>query len=283
MTKRVRIATQNVWRRHGDWAARRPVLRAGFAELDADVVGFQEAIVTDEYDQARDLLGDGYHFAYQQSREDDGGCVTIASRWPIAETHELDGRTVGRAGEEPFNAGTLTAVIEAPPPLGTFLFVNHIPSWQLHFELERERQTVAAARQVEELLAERQLRHAVLAGDLDATPEAGSIRFLRGQQSLDGTSVVYIDAWQTKHPGEAGHTFTPENPLCPTGEGGYWILEQGRRIDYVFVRGGEHGTTLRVVSCERLFDQPVDGVYASDHFGVTVDLSPELPDGRPVP
>jgi hypothetical protein len=27
-----------------------------------------------------------------------------------------------------------------------------------------------------------------------------------------------------------------------------------------------------VVACERIFDQPVDGVWASDHFGVVADL-----------
>jgi hypothetical protein len=27
-----------------------------------------------------------------------------------------------------------------------------------------------------------------------------------------------------------------------------------------------------VVACERLFDRPVDGVWASDHFGVVADL-----------
>jgi endonuclease/exonuclease/phosphatase family metal-dependent hydrolase len=28
-----------------------------------------------------------------------------------------------------------------------------------------------------------------------------------------------------------------------------------------------------LVACERLFDQPVNGVWASDHFGVTADLA----------
>lgn len=282
MTTTLRVATQNIWRHHGDWANRRRVLEDGFAKLDADLIGFQEALVTDEYDQARDLLGDRYHFAYQRTREEDGSCVTIASRWPIGEVLEVDGRPYGRTSEHPFNAGTLAAEILAPEPLGRLLYVNHIPSWQLDLERERELQTVAAARLVEDFLDGRNA-HVILAGDLDAEPDSASIRFLRGKQSLEGTSVVYRDAWSTIHPADPGHTFTPENPLCPTGESGAWALESGRRIDHIFVRGGDHGTTLRIASCERLFDEPVDGAWASDHFGVTAELSCVLADGRPVP
>jgi hypothetical protein len=58
----------------------------------------------------------------------------------------------------------------------------------------------------------------ILAGDFDATPDSSSIRFWSGRQSLDGTSVAYQDAWEAVHPGEAGHTFTPRNPLVRAGK-----------------------------------------------------------------
>ncbi len=208
--------------------------------------------------------------------------MSIASRWPIGRVHELDGRRVGRAASAPFTCGSLIAEIEAPDPLGRFLFVNHIPSWQLDWEYERETQTVAVARLVDEIVDDPPA-HVILAGDLDATPEAASIRFLRGRQSIDGTSVSYFDAWATTHPGEHGYTFTPDNPMVPNGEDGAWALELGRRIDYIFVRGRDHGPTLNIRSCTRLFTEPVDGVWASDHFGVMADLSTLLTDGRPVP
>ena len=62
-----------------------------------------------------------------------------------------------------------------------------------------------------------------------------------------------------------------------TAKNGDWALELGRRIDYVFVRCVEHGPTLDVVSCERAFAEPVDGVWASDHFGVVADLAVPAP------
>ena len=83
-------------------------------------------------------------------------------------------------------------------------------------------------------------------------------------------SVCYRDAWESVHPGEPGHTFSPRNPLV-TGDN--WPLELVRRIDYVMIRCGDHGPTLEVRTCERIFDKPVEGVWASDHFGVVADLS----------
>ncbi len=53
-------------------------------------------------------------------------------------------------------------------------------------------------------------------------------------------SVCYRDAWESAHPGEPGD---------------------------------EHGgPTLAVQTCTLAFDEPVDGVWASDHFGVLADL-----------
>ena len=120
-----------------------------------------------------------------------------------------------------------------------------------------------------------------MAGDLNAHPDAASIRYWTGAQSLNGTSVCYRDAWATLHPNEPGHTFTPENTLTVTAEDGIWELEPGRRIDYILVRCTGHGPTLHIGTCQRIFDQPTAGVWASDHFGVTADLSPShQPAGR---
>jgi endonuclease/exonuclease/phosphatase family metal-dependent hydrolase len=82
-------------------------------------------------------------------------------------------------------------------------------------------------------------------------------------------------------PGEEGHTFTAANPLV-TAENWDWELELGRRIDYVMVRCSDHGPTLDIRACQRIFDEPADGVWGSDHFGVVADLSAQTSSGRPV-
>jgi endonuclease/exonuclease/phosphatase family metal-dependent hydrolase len=82
-------------------------------------------------------------------------------------------------------------------------------------------------------------------------------------------SVAYRDAWAAAHRAYPGHTFSPTNMLVRKGE---MPRERGRRIDYVFVRCDDHGPTLDVDSCELVFDKPVLGVWASDHFGLLADL-----------
>ena len=272
----VRVATLNLWGRRGPWTERRSVLVDGFRELRPDLVTFQEAIKNDGYDQVVDLLGPDFHVVHQRDREagrqdgtEDGQGASVASRWPSGCVREVDLDISPRTGD--FAHTTLIVEVLAPEPIGPLLFVNHLPSWQLTFEHERELQAVVAARAIEELLDGREM-HVVLAGDFDATPDAASVRFWRGLQSLGGASVCYRDAWESTHPGEPGHTFTAANPLV-TAENDDWALELGRQIDYVFVRCVEHGPTLDVSSCERIFDEPRMGVWASDHFGVVADLS----------
>ena len=285
-TSEMRVATLNLWGRRGEWDERRRVLAEGFRELDPDLVAFQEAVVSDGYDQVADILGPGYHLAHQTDREaarggdiEDGQGISIASRWPLGEVWEPDLNVTPRT--EDFACGTLIVEVFAPEPIGVLLFVNHLPNWQLTFEHERELQTVIAARTIEEICEGRDSLHVVLAGDLDATPDAASVRFLRGRQSLGDMSVCYRDAWGSTHPGEEGHTFTAENPLV-TAENWDWELELGRRIDYVMVRCSDHGPTLDVRACQRIFDEPADGVWGSDHFGMVADLSAQTSSGRPV-
>jgi endonuclease/exonuclease/phosphatase family metal-dependent hydrolase len=267
----VRVLTLNLYGRRGDWNARRAVIAEGLRGLRPDLVAFQEAIVTEEYDQAADSLGPDYHLAHQAEREpgeegvERGQGVSIGSRWPLGKVREVDLHVTPRTA----GFACTTLIAELDTPLGSLIFANHVASWQLQFERERELQALAAARALEELDAD----HIVLAGDLTADPESGGVRFLCGRQSLEGTSVCYRDAWESVHGTEPGETFTPRNPLLSDWD---WPF---RRLDYVLVRCGEHGgPTLEIVDCRVVFDEPVDGVWASDHFGVVADL--KLPGPR---
>lgn len=258
----MRLLTMNICEVQGDWPARRAVLAEEFAALDPDLFSLQETMLTAGYDQVRDLLGEGFQVVHQARREPGGRGVSIASRWPVTATHELDLQLGERTAD--FACTTLIAEIDAPT--GPLLLVNHFPSWKLHLEAEREAQAVIAARAVERLRPAPDA-HVVLAGDLDADPHAASIRFWTGRQSLDGLSVCYRDAWETVHPGEPGHTYTPENPTMIDGD---WPF---RRIDYVLVRCAvSGGPALAVDDCRLVLDRPRDGVYGSDHYGLIADL-----------
>src|ERR671923_371592 len=264
----MRVLTLNLWGRRGDWDARRALLMDALRELDPDLVAFQEAVVTEDYDQARDLLDPDFHLAHQQEREpgeegvERGQGTSLGSRWPLGEVREVDLHVTPRTA----GFACTTLVAEVDTPLGPLVFANHVPSWQLSFERERELQALTAARELEDLAAD---RHVVLAGDFTADPDSAGVRFLTGRQSLDDTSVCYRDAWESIHGDEPGETFTPRNPLVRDWD---WPF---RRLDYVLVRCGEHGgPALEVTGCERVLDEPVNGVWASDHFGVVADLEP---------
>jgi endonuclease/exonuclease/phosphatase family metal-dependent hydrolase len=268
----IRVVTLNLWGRGDAWEERRPVLADGLCALRPDLVAFQEEVHTGDDDQTVDLLGPGYHVVHSARREADGRGCSIASRWPPADVREVDLDLTPRTAD--FACTTLAVEVAAREPVGPLLFVNHLPSFELGYEHERELQAVAVARLLEELTGQRR-RHVVVAGDFDATPDAASVRFWCGRQSLGGMSVSYQDAWERWHPGDPGHT---RNPLVtsrgsPPVIDGERALETGRRIDHLLVRCGHHGPTLEVVACERIFDQPVDGVWASDHFGVMADLA----------
>lgn len=270
----IRVLTLNLWQRYGAWADRRSMLIDGIRALQPDLVAFAESIKTDEYDQVTDLLGQGFNVAHSQTRDPNGMGISIASRWPLGEVQEVDLNVTPRTAG--FPCTTLVAEVIVPDPVGPLLFVNHFPNWQLNFERERELQAVAAARFVEGRIGQSN-QQVVMVGDLDADPDAASIRFWSGRQSLSDISVCYRDAWESTHPEDTGHTFTPRNPLVRDG------MVKGmrpfrdwpfRRIDYIFLRLGAHGgNALDISECEHIFDEPVNGVWASDHFGLVADLA----------
>jgi endonuclease/exonuclease/phosphatase family metal-dependent hydrolase len=260
---------------HATWTDRRPVLEHGFDAIAPDVVALQETVSKPGYDQARELLGPGYQVVRHPSPSADGVGAALLSRWPVRLVREVDLHVTERV-DLPWSAAVL-AEVQVPAPVGAVLFVHCKPTYQQGCSYERELQAVECARAVEAHVGGRDV-HVVLLGDLDDGPDSASVRFWTGRQSLRDTSVAYLDAWEAVHPGEPGHTFTPDNPLVRAGE---MSLETGRRIDHVMVRCGAHGPTLEVVDCRRAFDEPVGGVWASDHFGVVADLRlPERPPGR---
>lgn len=264
MAPRLRVLTLNVLGpANPDWERRRALIGSTLRALDADVVALQEVPIGSAPEVVEDLVGPGYTLRGLGEPADDGVGAVLATRGPSRVVDELDQRCTPRSRDFPWCA---TLLVEVGTAVGPVLVAHHKPSWQFGFEYERERQALAAARAVEAAVGD---AHAVVLGDFDATPDAASLQFWRGRRSLDGVSVCYQDAWETLHPGDPGYTFSRGNPLVRRGEVATAV---SRRIDHVLVRAGIHGPTLDVASCARVLDGPVDGVWASDHYGVVADL-----------
>ncbi|MGX5653913.1 endonuclease/exonuclease/phosphatase family protein [Geodermatophilus nigrescens] len=270
MAASLRVLTMNVLGpANPDWRRRSALTGGTLRRLDADVVALQEVPVAGG--TVEELLGSGYTVTPFSRAADDGVGGVLATRAPHRVVEEVDQRRTERARDFAWCA---TLVVEVDTAVGRTLVAHHKPSWQFGYEAEREQQALAAARTLERLAGTAD--HVVVLGDCDATPDAASMQFWRGRRSLDGTSVCYQDAWETLHPGDPGLTFDARNPLVRAGEVATAV---SRRIDWVLVRAGVHGPTLQVTACARVLDEPVGGVWASDHCGVVADLA--LPDHPP--
>ncbi|MDJ1132188.1 endonuclease/exonuclease/phosphatase family protein [Streptomyces iconiensis] len=264
----LRVMTVNVLERtYADWDRRRHVLARGIESWRPDIVALQEVVGEGDHDGTAELLGGGWQLVAHPRWSASGVGAVLASRWPLGAVRATAFPDTGRTEAGAWRGLTVVEV-RAPGPFGTVLIAHHKPSWPRGYEAEREAQAVMAARLIDSMAGS---GHVVLLGDFDAAPDAASVRFWTGRQSLDGVSVCYLDAWAAAHPDEPGHTFSPANPLVRRGD---MPEDEGRRIDYVMVRCGDHGPTLHVTRCERVFAEAVDGVWASDHYGLVADLVP---------
>lgn len=268
----MRLVTLNTWGMRGDWAKRLRMFQEGFRALEPDVITLQETVLTEQINQAAEMLGGGYHFAQQQNRETGrGGAplgqgITTASKWPFGRVFEVDLHLTQRTDE--FACTCLVTEVLAPSPLGRVWVANHLPDYQLNHERERRLQTVAVARVLESVV-ESSPGHVLVAGDMDADPAADSIRFWTGRHVIDEVSVCYRSAWEATHPAEPLATYIPQNPHQADPD---WPF---RGIDHVFVRCSATGPTLLVRNCGRVFDQ--EATTASDHYGLAVELQPAEP------
>jgi endonuclease/exonuclease/phosphatase family metal-dependent hydrolase len=271
---KVRVVTLNVWNDEGD-PRRTAIINRELRRLDPDLVAFQEVLQRPDRRQLGELLdGLDLHATHQAdvlgvnlpAGERYGGNA-VATRWPHKVAEVLDLRLAG-APDIPWST---LAVLVPLPGEGEVLFIVTTAAWRLAAESVRERQVVA----VTDLDARhRTALPTIIAGDLNASPEAACIRYLTGLQSLGGRSVCYHDAWAVAGTG-AGHTWTTANPNARQVVG--QIVGQpghARRIDYVLTGSWDAHphAHCRIDTVALAFDQPTDGIWVSDHFGLTVDL-----------
>jgi endonuclease/exonuclease/phosphatase family metal-dependent hydrolase len=182
------------------------------------------------------------------------------SRWPITASR-LFPLPTGETGD---HRSLLLAEIASPHGQIPF-FVTHL-NWKLHEGSTREQQVQAIAAHVK---AEAPIAGLppILVGDFNAQPEATEIRYLRGLHALEGKSTYFADCFALAGEG-AGVTFdATRNPFAvPTHE-------PPRRIDYVFVRGPDQKVRGKPLAARVVMDEVVDGVCATDHYGVYAEVS----------
>jgi endonuclease/exonuclease/phosphatase family metal-dependent hydrolase len=264
-------ATLNIWNRFGPWEERLIAIRKRLVELSPDVIGLQEVLRStsgDRLDQAQALTsGLDYQFAWGVASESHGFPVgnAILSRWPIvrSETFALPN------GGSDERRSLVFAELDAPFARVPF-FVTHL-NWMLHHGHVRQEQvrfiadTIARVAPIDGFPP-------ILVGDFNAEPDSDEIRFMRGLTGLGGKCVYFADAFGVAGDRSLGATFARRNPFAAANH------EPDRRIDYVFVRGPDQNLRGEPVDARVCFDEPVGGVFPSDHFGVIARISTSAED-----
>ncbi|HWS35721.1 MAG TPA: poly(A) polymerase, partial [Actinoplanes sp.] len=244
-TGTLRVLTWNtLWDRYDadriHTARRRPLLISELERAGADVIALQE-VERDLLDLllATEWVRRDYTVCTDPAGRDvDDSGVLLLSRVPVLEA--------GRHVLGPFKQ--ITAITVAGPVVVAAL---HLTS---------DHATDGPGRRAAELgeLA------AGLAGLDVAVVVAGDVNDGSGTPA---TRLGLRDAWTEVHgPGDRTATFDPvRNPLAAIGS----LTGRVSRLDRVLLRGGDL-TAREAVLCG---DVPTEGLFASDHYGVAVDLT----------
>ena len=276
--------TWNLWWRFGDWRARREAVLTVLREHDPDVVGLQE-VWADEDENLAHWLAErlGMVAAWSpspapqrwQRRLVSGGADpalaarlqfgnAVLSRYPVLEERST---RLPAGGHEDEGRTALQVVLDFPrrPLPFTTTHLNSSPA--------ESAVRVAQVRELVPFVAERARRGQsyppVLTGDFNAVEDSDEVRLACGYQTagpVDG--FVLVDSWRFAEPGANGLTWDRANPSVAR------VHQPSARIDYVLVGLAPFTGEGSVRSIRRVAAEPVDGVWASDHAALLVELEP---------
>lgn len=265
----LKVLTLNLWNRSGPYEDRKDRIRGWVRDLEPDVIGFQEAMRGDGFDQVPELL-DGLPYETEFGRASLWGSMefgnAIASRWPITDREVIELPVLDS------NETRCAVSVTIDAPFGEVSFTCTHLNWKLHHGIVREAQVVPLC----EMVLRRRPRGGfppIVAGDFNAEPDSAEIRYVKGFTSLNGRSVMFYDAWRVGGDGGPGYTWSNRNIFAAIA------LEPERRIDYIFagypIRLGDRYGVGKIEMCKVVCDDDVDGVWPSDHFGVYAELRTE--------
>lgn len=238
----LKLVTFNIWHNQGDWAARRPLLIEAIRSADPDVIALQEVLedaavgLPNQAATVAEALG-GYEMHFVST--DPEGAIR---RYGNAILSRLSVLAHDAKKLEPLD-DYRTAIRARVDVDGRAVdVVNTHLAWQDDAQAVR-------ARQIADLMAwlptdETPL---IIMGDFNAVQEDAGLAALTGDRF---DSALPRGAVETTLNPAKGHP--------------------NRVIDHIFAEARHFAP----VSHRRLGDQPVNGEYPSDHFGVAATLRP---------
>jgi len=253
------LANWNVQWQFGDWEARQPAILSVLTALDAEVITLQETW-RGQVTRLADELGYEHCWAgHEHDAEPERSMGNaILSRWPI-ESHQhcflVDAQ--GR------NYRTILGARLQTPAAPWSVFTTHLEH-RFDQSATRQSQLQLASEFIEEHCASE--RPPILTGDLNALHDSDEVRRLTGRSLPYVSGRIWTDVWEQVGEGD-GTTWSKQNPYINDSA---W---PDRRLDYVMIGWPRDDRPIGNPAQARLFGvQPVDGVVASDHYGIAVQI-----------
>ena len=106
----------------------------------------------------------------------------------------------------------------------------------------------------------------IVCGDFNAEPASEEIRMLKGLTACPVEGLVFHDAWACAGGDGPGYTWDNANPYVVAE------FEPDRRIDYILAGMPKARGAGQVVECRVTGNEPVDGVWPSDHHALLAEL-----------
>ena len=262
----MRVMTWNLWWRFGPWEQRAAAIESVVREMQPDVLLLQE-VWADGADSAAHRLAEalGHHVSLSDDpfagRRPVGFHNAIVSRWPHLD---VTSHALPRADGSPGHRRALTAVLDTDE--GRWPVVSTHLDHRFDDSAVRQLQCRRLLEVIDDLRGEPDTTPpVVVGGDFNATPESDEIRMLTGRSAAPIPGLVLSDCWE--HVGDgAGATWRSDNPYQTTTA---W---PNRRLDYLFVSWPRAKPIGNPVAARLVGIEPVDGVVASDHAALVVDL-----------
>lgn len=262
ITTRVKVLSWNIWWRFGPWEARQSAIEKTIAHCKPDLVALQEVWAQGDQNQAEILANAlGMAFRFESHIERDGVRFgnAILSRWPIARCEAR-----GLPALEETDEGRLVLLADVDGPRGGLRICSTHLNYRLHHGHVRQ----AQVREIATFIASQDKLDfpTVLCGDFNAQPQSDEIRMLTGHAQTAAPGLAFREAWLDGGDGGNGYTWDDRNPFVAAE------LEPNMRIDHILVGEPGPGGAGHVASCRVIGDEPVDGVWPSDHFGLLAEV-----------
>ncbi len=275
----MRIMTWNVQGRTGDWAGRHGALRSWIERTEPDVLTLQESWVEPGgATQADRLAGElGLHAVsaaelagFDRYPEAPYWVVNaVLARWPLSVERLC--ALPDEHGEPTWRHVLVTRVHRPEEQGGPFVAAGTHLEHGLEQSARRSVQMTALVTHLADALGEESLRRgslpAILAGDLNCTPESDEYRRATGLAAGAVPNFTLVDAWTAAGNTDPGHTWSAANPLVPR-----YAIHPHRRLDYVMVSTPRRSGVGHVRRCDLAGTAAVEGVWASDHFAVVAEV-----------